>query len=347
MSKTLKGATRQLTLVTLVIIGVCILVGVLVAKVRAKHSDVIVLKLAHCLPKEHAVHKGMERMGELLKEKSGGTMVVEIFPNSQLGSERETVEQLQLGCIDVTKVSTATLENFVPAMKVFGMPYLFRDSKHFWDTLNSDLGKELARSGASVGLLGLCYYDSGSRSFYSKSKPILTPKDMVGEKVRVMNSPIAVSLIETLGGNAQTIPFGELYTALQQGVVDGAENNPPSLYTSKHYEVCKYYVQDEHTSIPDILIISKVVWDGLTPQQQQWVQEAANESVAFQREQWRLQTDQSMEIMKKAGVEVIYPPKEPFKEKLMPMYDKFRDIPIQLKSAKTLGELVELIRKVQ
>jgi len=347
MSRITKGSATQLTLIMLVMIGVCVVVGVLVAKVRQHSTSVKILKLAHCLNKEHAVHKGMERMKELLEQKSGGTMKVEIFANSQLGTERETVELLQMGCIDVTKVSTATMENFVPAMKVFGMPYLFRDKEHFWNTLNSDLGKELGRSGASVGLLGLCYYDSGSRSFYSTDKAILSPDDLVGMKVRVMNSPIAVSLIETLGGSAQTIAWGELYTALQQGVVDAAENNPPSLYTSRHYEVCKHYVQDEHTSIPDILIISKVVWESLTPQQRQWVQEAADESVAYQRQQWDLQTIESMEIMQKAGVEVTYPPKEPFKEKLMPMYDKFRDMPIEFESAKTLGELVDLIRKVQ
>ncbi len=347
MSDKIKGSATQLTLVTLVIIGVCVWVGALVTKVRQRQSNVKVLKLAHCLDTTHAVHKGMVRMGELLEQKSGGAMKVEIFPNEQLGGERVMIELLQMGCIDVTKVSTAAMENFVPAMKVFSMPFLFRDSGHFWNTLNSDLGGELLLSGESVGLRGLCYYDSGSRSFYTQDKPVLTPDDLKGMKVRVMPSPISLSLIETLGGSAQTIPFGELYTALQQGVVDGAENNPPSLYTSRHYEVCKHYAMDEHASIPDILLISKVVWDDLSPQQQQWVQEAADESVAFQRTEWQKQTLESMEIMQKAGLEVHHPDREPFREKLMPMYDKFGDMPVELKSAQTLGDVVDKIRKVQ
>jgi TRAP-type C4-dicarboxylate transport system substrate-binding protein len=159
------------------------------------------------------------------------------------------------------------------------MPYLFRDDDHYWKTLLGDVGAEILQAGENQGVVGICYYDSGSRSFYTLTKPILKPEDVREMKLRVLPSKTAHDMITTLGGGPTPIPFGELYTALQQGMIDGAENNPPSLFTSRHYEVAKHYSLDEHTRVPDVVIFSKKIWDGLDPQVQRWIAEAANDSV--------------------------------------------------------------------
>ncbi|UCD39304.1 MAG: TRAP transporter substrate-binding protein, partial [Fidelibacterota bacterium] len=237
----------------------------------AGEQQVKVLKLAHVLDTSHPVHKGMVYMAGKVAEKSGGRMRVDIYPSGQLGAERDLIELLQIGSLAMTKVSTAPLEAFVPEMKIFGIPYIFRDDDHRWEVLSGEIGRRLLLAGEDYFLRGLCYYDAGSRSFYTKERPINTPADLQGLKIRVMKSITSVKMVQALGGSATPIPWGELYTSLQQGVVDGAENNPPSFYLSRHYEVCKYYSLDEHTAVPDILLMSTVVWNKLSAQEQQWV----------------------------------------------------------------------------
>lgn len=194
-----------------------------------KDDGHVTLKLAHGLDTGHSVHKSMVFMNERLKELSNGTMDIEIYPSGQLGSERDTMELLQIGSLAMTKVSASPMESFVPKMKVFSIPYVFRDEEHLWKVLNGEIGHQLLVAGEAVRLRGLAYYDSGSRSFYTRDKPIRTPKDLEGLKIRVQKSQTSVRMVEALGGSATPISFGELYTALQQGVVDGAENNPPSF----------------------------------------------------------------------------------------------------------------------
>lgn len=309
------------TLAVLVIALGSLMIGALSA--RSKSRDVIVLKLAHSLDVSHPVHKGMEFMAARLREKSGGKLIIQIFPSEQLGAERECIEQVQLGCLDMTKTSTAPLESFVPEMGVFSVPYVFRDRDHFWKVLDGSIGDQFLDAGTRVGLRGVCYYDSGSRSFYMKTKMIKTPDDLVGQKIRVMKSKTAMAMIEALGGSPTPISWGELYTALQQGVVDGAENNEPSFDTSRHYEICKYYSLDEHTMVPDILLISEVVWQQLTPEQRRMVREAAVESSHFQRKLWEQKTAESLAKVQAAGVEVFRPDKAPFREKVKPMHESY------------------------
>ncbi len=298
-----------------------------------------VLKLGHALDQSHPVHTGMEFMAKRLAEISGGAMEIQIFPNGQLGSEPETIEQLQRGALAMVKTSTAAMEGFVPEMAVFGLPYLFRDDEHYWTVLNGLIGKELLEAGAPVGIHGLCYYDSGSRSFYTIDGPILTPGDVAGEKIRTLPSRMAMDLISTLKGAPTPIPWGELYTALQQRMVDGAENNPPSFLSSRHYEVAKHYSLDEHTRIPDMVIFSQQVWDTLSPQQKAWVEQAAAESVAFQRELWAEKTQEALEQVKAAGVSIYQPDKTPFVEATAPLYEQFKDTPI--------GRVAARIREVK
>jgi len=276
------------------------------------HDDVTVLKLGHALDTSHSVHKAMVYMAERLDKYSGGTMRIDIYPSGQLGVERETVELLQIGSLAMTKVSTAPLEAFVPSMKIFSIPYLFRDREHYFRVLDSDIGKFLLESTEVARVRGLGYYDSGSRSFYTKEKPVLTPDDLDGMKIRVMQSQTAVKMVSALGGSPTPISWGELYTALQQGVVDGAENNPPSFYLSGHYETAKYYSLDEHTAVPDILLISSRVWQSLDEQQKGWLQHAVDDSVAYQRELWKQSTEEALAAVQKAGVKVYYPDKTPF-----------------------------------
>lgn len=293
-----------------------------------KESNVTVLKLAHVLDVTHPVHKAMVFMGEKLSEKSNGTMRMDIYPSGQLGAERELIELLQIGSLAMTKVSASPMESFVPEMKVFSIPYVFRSNDHFWNVLNGPIGKSLLLSGQDYFLRGLCYYDAGSRSFYTKDVPVNTPADLSGLKIRVMKSMTAVKMVQSLGGSATPISWGELYTALQQGVVDGAENNPPSFYLSKHYEVCKYYSLDEHTSVPDILLMSTKVFDRLSPLQQQWLQEAADESAAFQRELWTKASEDALNEVQKAGVQVIYPDKTPFSDAVVEMHNSYKNTPV-------------------
>ncbi|MDY6926718.1 MAG: TRAP transporter substrate-binding protein [Pseudomonadota bacterium] len=287
-------------------------------------SEVTTLRLGHTLDTQHSVHKAMVHFGERLSELSNGAMDVKIYPSSQLGTEREMIELLQIGSLSMTKVSASPLEGFVPAMKIFSIPYIFRDNDHFWKVLNSDVGQGLLAGVEPFRLKGLAYYDAGSRSFYTNNKPVRTPADLAGMKIRVLNSPTAVRTVRELGGAATPVAWGELYTALQQGVVDGAENNPPSYYLSRHYEIARYYSLDEHTSVPDVMLMSLRVWENLTDQQQEWVDKAMQDSVIFQRQAWQESTLDSLAKVKADGVEVIYPDKKPFVEAVQPFHDSLR-----------------------
>jgi tripartite ATP-independent transporter DctP family solute receptor len=196
---------------------------------------------------------------------------------------------------------------------------VFRNREHFFKVLDSEIGRELLRSTEVARLRGLGYYDAGSRSFYTKDKPINKPADLAGLKIRVQNSQTSVKMVAALGGSATPISWGELYTALQQGVVDGAENNPPSFHLSRHYEICKYFSLDEHTSVPDILLMSSRIWHDLTAEQQDWLQQAVDESVVYQRKLWQQATNEALEAVRAAGVEVIIPDKVPFQDAVIAM----------------------------
>ena len=300
-------------------------------------SQTVVLKLAHALDQSHPVHLGMVEMGEKLKELSGGRIELQIFPNGQLGSETECIEQLQRGALAMTKVSAAIMESFLPEMSVFSLPYIFRDEAHFWNVLEGPIGQKVLEMPASVGLRGLCYYDSGSRNFYTINKPILSPSDLIGQKIRVMKNKTSMDMIETMGGSPTPIPWGELYTALQQHMVDGAENNVPSFYTNRHFEVCKYFAFDEHSRIPDMLFISEKVWNELTPEERGWVQEAAKASSDYQRKLWADMTADALVKIQEEGVGVYYPEKQSFVDKVQPLLDSFKGA--------SIGDLVEQIRE--
>lgn len=279
----------------------------------------LVLKLGHGLDTSHPVHNGMVFMKERLEELSSGSVTIDIYPSAVLGSEVQCIEQLQNGSLAMTKTSAAVMENFIPALSVYSLPYVFRDTEHYWAVLNGEIGKRLLQEGDSKFLRGLCYYDGGSRNFYTKDTPIRTPDDLQGLKIRVMNSKTAIDMVKAMGGSPTPIAWGELYSALAQGTVDGAENNPPSFASNKHYEVCKHFSLDGHTRIPDMLLISTRVWDRLDPQVQTWVQQAATESVDFQRKLWQDKTQAALEQARAEGVTVYEVDTAAFAAKVAPM----------------------------
>lgn len=297
------------------------------------------IKLGHGLDTNHPVHQAMVYMQERVHEKSGGQLRIQIYPSQQLGTERQLLELLQLGSLGMTKVASAVLEGFAPQYKVLSLPYLFRDEIHRFAVLDGEIGREILLSSEPYWLRGLTYYDAGSRSFYTKERPVHTPADLDGLKIRTLESATQVQMVNSLGGSATPISWGELYTALQQGVVDGAENNPPSFYTSRHYEVCKYYTLDEHTGLPDVLVISTITWSQLSAQQRNWVQEAATESAEYQKGLWAAATKDALAKVQEAGVEVIYPNKERFASRVSGIYDSYKD-------DRTIYSLIERIQAV-
>jgi tripartite ATP-independent transporter DctP family solute receptor len=296
-----------------------------------------VIKLGHGLDVTHPVHQSMAFMAERVAAKSAGQLRIEIYPSQQLGTERQCLELLQIGSLGMTKVSAAVLESFAPKAKVLSLPYLFRDREHAYRVQDSPLGQELLLQSQDFWLRGLAYFDAGQRSFYTKDRPVYAPADLAGLKIRVQESATAMEMVRALGGAPTPISWGELYTALQQGVVDGAENNPPSFYLSRHYEVCKYYILNEHSAVPDILLIGTPAWGRLNAQEQTWLLEAAEEATAHQRKLWQRAEQEALEAVAAAGVEIIRPDKAPFFERTQGILERYRAEP----------DIYELIKRIQ
>lgn len=286
-----------------------------------------ILKLAHGLSPTHSVHLGLVFMDKRLQELSGGKVKLDIYSSAQLGSENQCIELLQIGSLDITKVSSAALEGFADPFKVFGIPYLFQSRRQFFSVLDGATGKQILESTVPYWFKGLTYFDSGARSFYTINKAIRTPDDLKGLKIRVQKSPIAVEMMQTFGGSATPVDWGELYTALQSNVVDGAENNTPSVTTAFHHEVARYYSVNEHTMCPDVIIISLAAWNKLNEQEQGWLRQAADQAAIYQRQLWAEQEKQSMDEMIEKGMEIIYPDKQPFILAAAPMIERFKNNP--------------------
>lgn len=297
---------------------------------------------AHTADVLNPIHLAMTRFQEELVRLSGGSMVVEIFPNAQLGTERELVELVQIGAISGTKVSSLSLESFAEDMGAFSLPYIFDDSEHQRRVVESETGKAILASLSAVLLKGIGYFDAGARSFYMTDGPVNTPDDIRGKTVRVLPSEALVKTIEIFGGAATPIAFGELYAALQQGVVQGAENNPPSLLSARHHEVAKFYSLDEHVSAPDVIVLSQRVWAGLATQQQEWVSEAIARATAYQRELWRTASDDALAAIEASGVAINRPDKTPFREATQALRSSFEGTRIG-----DLAEQIAALREVR
>ncbi len=319
--------------------GMALPVAVLLAGC-AGDDDTIVFRLGHGLNTEHPVHRGMEKLAEELEARTGGEVRIRVFPNEQLGTERECLELVQQGSLSMAKVSSAVFESFQEDYKVYGLPFLFDDGEHMWEVLNGEIGREILESGRERNLLGLCYYDAGARSFYTRRHPIRSPEDLEGLNIRVQQSPMSIQMIRALGGSPTPVSWGELYSALQQGVVDGAENNPPSYHTANHYRVAPYYSLNEHLRLPDVLVIQPGLFDGLSAEHRQAFREALDISVEYQRELWGEAERKALEVAREAGVEVIeFDDLSPFQEKVQELWEEFEGT--------VVGDLAARIRELR
>lgn len=275
----------------------------------------------HVLTADHPVHKGIVRFAEQLEQLSDGRMTVRIFEGGTMGSEQELVDNVASGTSDFTKTATTILETKSELAQVYSLPYLFNDDEHLWHVLDGEIGRELLDMAEPAGLKGLCYYAAGFRSFYTKRTPVNSPADLDGLKIRVQKSEMMTRLMSTLGALPQPIAWGELYTALDTGVVDGAENNIPSYYNEQHYKVAPYYSFDRHVGVPDLMLVSTQTWEGLSEAERAVIKQAAAASSAYQRELWDAAVAENIAAMKAEGVAFIEPDQAPFKAKTAPMYE--------------------------
>ncbi len=279
------------------------------------------LKLSHALPTEHPVHQSLEFFAAQVKKEAN--LRVKVYPNGTLGDESEGLQMVQNGTVAFTKASAATLNTFAPDYKLLSLPYLYKDRAQYDAVLNGPIGEEILASSRDAGFIGLAFLDAGSRSFYT-SKAIKTPDDLKGLKIRVQNSALSIDTIKALGGTPVPLPYGELYSAMQQGVVDGAENNVPSYYSSRHYEVKNVFSRDNHTMVPDVLVISTSVWDSLTDEQREGVRKAAKETVKVQEDNWAKYVEKATQDLKQHNVTFVESDIAKFQAAVQPVYDKFK-----------------------
>ncbi|MEX2414628.1 MAG: TRAP transporter substrate-binding protein [Paenibacillaceae bacterium] len=282
-------------------------------------------RLAETHPADYPTTKGDMKFAELVKEKSDGRITIDVFPSAQLGEEKAAIEQVQLGAIEFTRISSGPLGEFNKDFGVFSLPYIFDNDEHVWNFLLGDAGMKLLDSLDNSRLKGLAYYTSGSRSFYS-TKPLTSLADLKGLKIRVQENQLNLSIIKALGASATPMPYGDVYSALQTGVIDAAENNYPSYFSSKHYEVAGHYILDGHQRVPEVLMMSKTAWDKLSPEDQAIIKEAALESVAFQREEWAKYEKVSEEGVRAAGATITeVTDVTPWQEAVKPVIDENRE----------------------
>jgi tripartite ATP-independent transporter DctP family solute receptor len=260
----------------------------------------IVLKLGETHPKGYPTELADEEFGRLVGERSKGRIKVEVYPGNQLGEEKAVIEQVQLGAVAMTRVSTSPVSEFAKELGVFSLPFVFDNKEHMWSFLNSSDGQKLLDSLQPHRFVGLCWYDGGARSFYSR-KPITKVEDLKGLKIRVMQNQWMVKMIDAFGANATPMPYGQVFSSLQTGVIDAAENNAPSYFSASHFQVAKYFLLDGHARIPEILMMSKVVWDKLSKADQALVRQAAVDSVKKQRELWDAFEGEALAKVKAAG----------------------------------------------
>jgi len=284
----------------------------------------IVLKLAETHPQDYPITKGDYEFARLVKERSNGRIIVEVYHSKQLGEERAVIEQVQLGAIDMTRVSISAVSAFVRELDAFQLPYLYRNADHMWKVLNGPIGEEILKKHEAYNFVGLGWFEAGSRNFYTK-RPVKTVSDLKGMKIRVQQAPLMVAMVQALGAVATPLPFGEVYSALQTGVVDGAENNWPSYLSTSHYEVAKYFIVDEHTRVPEITVASKKVLDRLSKEDRALLVQAMRDAQPYQCKLWVEYEKVAEKAVRDRGcviTEVSPAEKQKFMDAMKPVYDK-------------------------
>lgn len=291
---------------------------------------------------DYPVSHGMEAFIAEVEEKTGGAVKGKVFHAGVLGSQPDAIEQVRLGIMDFGVFSLGPMGQAVPATNVVSLPFIFKSVPQMYRLMDGEGGEALGKALEEKGIVALGYYDAGARSFYNSIKPIHTPADVEGMKVRVMNNDLFVGMIESMGGNATPMAFAEVYQSIKTGVVDGAENNPPSYESTSHFEVAKYYSLSQHLIIPECLCMSKKSFDALTPEQQEIVKVAGRNSTELQRKLWQEREAASMDIVKSGGVEVNeVADKSAFQAAMAPVYDTF------LASNPEMTDLVNLFRNAE
>jgi tripartite ATP-independent transporter DctP family solute receptor len=286
-----------------------------------------VFKASDVHPEGYPTVDAVEHMGKKLEEATNGRLSVQMFASMQLGGEKEAIEQAQVGAIQFARVSVGALGPVIDDLNVFNLPFLFRNTAHMEKVIDGPIGQELldkVTNNPKAGLVGLCWMDAGARNMYDTKKPIRSIADLKGLKVRVMGNPMFVDMMNDLGGNGVAMGYDQVFSALQTGVVDGAENNPPSFYFDNHYQVAKFYTLTEHLIVPEMLVFSRKTWDGLSKDDQALLTKVSREAQLDERELWNKKEQDAMAKMKAAGIEIIpVADKKPFQDAVKPVWDKY------------------------
>ena len=318
------------------LVAVLLAIGIVAFGFSAMAADKMVIKSSDVHGDGYPTVEAIKYMGDLLDSWTGGRLTIQVYGAMQLGGEKEALEQVQVGALEMTRVSVGVVGPIVDEFNAFNLPFVFRSAQHMYDVTDGEIGTDLLNRLEKGGLIGLGYMDAGSRSFYNKERPIEEPDDLKGLKIRVMQNPIFVEMVNSMGGNGTPVAFNELYTALQTGVVDGAENNPPTIIEHKHYEVTGYYSLTQHLMVPEIFVFSKKVWDKLSPMDQQLIRKASALCVLKERELWAAKEKKAFEELAKVGMKVNKGlAKEPFIKATEPVRQKFG------------GKYSDLIKKIQ
>ena len=278
-------------------------------------------------PADYPTVMTVKKIGEIVSQKTGGKYNIKVFGNSSLGSEKDTVEQVKIGALDMVRVSTAAFHGIIPETMVPSFPFIFRDINHFRKAMAGPAGDKILAAFEKHGFIGLALWESGARSIYAK-KPVRNLADVKGMKIRVQQSDLWVSLAQAMGANPTPIPMAEVYTALKTGLVDAAENNYPSYETAKHYEAAPVYSETQHVMSPEVIVFSKKVWDTLTKEEQKIIRDAAKETVPYYIDLWTKKEQASKEITIKAGAQYVTDVnKAEFVAVMKPVWDKFSPTP--------------------
>jgi len=363
---------RKFSIIFLVVILTLMLVSSF-SMAMEKKGETIILKAACDHQEGYSTVEGLRLMAKLTDMWTNGRIKIDVYPGAVLGSEKESIEQTQMGVIDINRVSISPVISVYPKMAVFALPYIFASRpvisvypkmavfalpyifasrEHMWKVLEGEIGQSMLKEIEPTGFLGLAYMDSGARSFYTVKKPInspadlkgmkirtqkSSPADLKGMKIRTQKSPVMMDMVSAMGGKPVPMAFEEVYSSLQTGVIDGAENNPPSYYETSHYEVAKYYSLDGHAMVPEIVLMSVKTWNALSDADKQIIKMAAVAAQELQRKLWLKDEVSSMNIVKEAGCKVSTPEKGPFIEAVKPVYEKY---------ASKYLDLIEQIQKL-
>ena len=309
----------------LMLLALCLL---LLPGCRAAETPVVpelILRYADNQPEDYPTIMAAKYFADLVEERTDGKIRIKIYENGQLGNEISVFEQVQFGGIDFARVSTSTLAEFVPDTEILQLPYLFADADHMWRILDGEIGDELLEMIHSVDVIGLSWFDAGARNIYTRS-PVTSLEDLAGMNIRVQESDFISRMVRLWGAVPVQLAYGDVYSALQTGKIDGAENNWPSYETMQHYEVAGYYTVDEHIRIPEIQICAKHTWEQLSENDRQIILECARQSALYERQLWTEREGQARENALKNGAQEIYldtEEKEKFKEAMMPVYEQF------------------------